>query len=177
MEATDWLNPNYNLVEIVEFEMQIEKRRRIEDFIIQFFKDWETVASSKSLLVYTCQQLIKERRLCAITQDMCRHVTMGNFNDSFQAMCTLVFDNGNVKDEYIVSLLAFSIKLDECMHDYIWYTPKLLITSLIDALERVHFDPGAFDWDQSEGDLLQRIITSSFSILIPSLLFFYILLR
>ena len=33
----EWVDPNYNFVDIMEYEMELEKRRRIEDFCIQFF--------------------------------------------------------------------------------------------------------------------------------------------
>ena len=179
MAATTWLEPDYNIVDIIEFEMEIEKRRRIEDFVIQFFKDWENAATTK-LIVYVCQQLIiKEKKLYTITNDSFRHVTLVNFKVSFQAMCDELFgNNNNVKDEYVVSLLAFCIELDACMRDrLIEYTPKLLITSLIDALERVNFNPVTFNWNrQTGGELIENILTS-FLFIIPSLLFFYVLLK
>lgn len=174
---TSWLDePDYNFVDIMEFEMEIEKRRRIEDFVIRFFKDWENADTTK-LLVYACQQIIKEKKLNVITNDSFRDVTVRNFKVSFRTMCDELFDTNNVKDEYVVSLLAFCIELDACMKDQlIWYTPKLLITSLIDALERVHFNPATFNWNRSEGELIETIVTS-FVIIIPSLLFFYVLMK
>lgn len=177
MMTTSWLDePDYNFVDIMEFEMEIEKRRRIEDFVIRFFKDWENADTTK-LLVYACQQIIKEKKLNVITNDSFRDVTVRNFKVSFRTMCDELFGTNNVKDEYVVSLLAFCIELDACMKDQlIWYTPKLLITSLIDALERVHFNPATFNWNRSEGELIETIVTS-FVIIIPSLLFFYVLMK
>lgn len=183
--TTDWFDPDYNFVDIMEFEMEIEKRRRIEDFVIQFFKDWETATpATTNLLVHTCQQFIKEKKkLYAIASDSFRHVTAGNFKGSFHAMCMELFANNNVKDEYVVSLLAFCIELNIYMQDHIWYnTPKILITSMIDALEQVHFNPVAFNWNrtmegrQEEMMLIENIVTS-FVIIVPSLLFFYFLLK
>ena len=186
--ADEWITPNYTFVDIIEYEMELEKRRRIEDFCIQFFIDWETAtatASSTKLLVYTCQQIINEKKLHTITKDVSIHLTMNNFDASFQIMCMELFksDSSSItKDEYVVSLLAFCIELNTCLQqeedeDHAWYTPRLLITSLIDALEDVDFNPLTFNWGQSETDLMIDSIATSFIIIIIPLLFFYILFR
>ena len=184
-DAAEWIVPNYSFVEIYEYEMEIEKRRRTEDFCIQFFKDWETdrdvgadSTSNSKLLVHICRHIIKEEKLCKVVKDLPNYyLTLCNFNAKFQTMCTLLFKEGT-RDEYVVSLLAFCIELHKEMQDCAtpWYNWKLLITSLADALERANFNPRTFNYDQSGSALLQSIITS-FIAIVPSLLFFYVLLR
>ena len=184
----EWIEPHYNLIDIMELELELEKRRCIEDFCIRFFKDWENstttdnarnITTSDVLLQQTCQLLIEEKRLYTTTKDLAIHLTMANFTTSFKAMCRELFRYGT-KDEYVVSLLAFCITLDTCMREHIWYTPKLLITSLIDALEDAYFNPLDFHWQrdqyQSAEDNNLSILTP-FIIIIPSLLLFYNLLR
>ena len=38
----EWVEPNYNIVDITEYEMMLEKRRSTEDFVIKFFKNWDS---------------------------------------------------------------------------------------------------------------------------------------
>ena len=38
----EWIEPHYNLIDIMDLELELEKRRCIEDFCIRFFKEWET---------------------------------------------------------------------------------------------------------------------------------------
>lgn len=182
--ADSWIEqPTYIFVDIFEYEMELEKRRRIEDFCIQFFKDYEMSydgcgGTTKNFLVYICKELGREQKIhAAVTRDTFKHVTMKNFNRSFQDMCTELFKDGGdtVKDEYVISLLAFCIELGDYMKaaHHTWYTPKLLIIALINALEKAHFDPRTFN---SEKDLISRILTP-FIVIVPSLLFFYVVLR
>ena len=174
-----WIEqPTYIFVDIFEYEMELEKRRRIEDFCIQFFKDLEMSydgggATTKNLLVYICKELVREQKLHAVMRDTFKHVTMKNFNRSFQDMCTELFKD-SVKDEYVISLLAFCIELGDYMKAHTWYTPKLLLIALINALEKAHFDPRTFNSENA--DLISRILTP-FIVIVPSLLFFYVVLR
>ena len=115
--ADGWIEqPTYIFVDIFEYEMELEKRRRIEDFCIQFFKYLEMSgggdATTKNLLVYICKELVREQKLHAVMRDTFKHVTMKNFNRSFQDMCTELFKD-SVKDEYVISLLAFCIELGD----------------------------------------------------------------
>lgn len=168
----EWVEPKYNLVDIVAFEMKLEKRRRIEDFVIQFFKDWDSRDNS-ILLVSICEDLAKDRRLCNITQDSFKYTTLENFQSSFYTMCTELFTKG-AEDVYIVSLLAFCVVLDDVMNKHIWYCSSLLFTSLIDVLEDNNFDTHKFERKWNHKDVFGGIMTS-FAIVIPALLFFYIL--
>lgn len=90
-------------------------------------------------------------------------------------MCTELFKD-TVKDEYVISLLAFCIELCDYMKTahHTWYTPKLLIIALINALEKACFDPRTFNLENS--DLIGKILTP-FMVIVPFLLFFYIVLR
>lgn len=168
----DWRSPDYKLVDIVEHEMKIEKRRSIEDFCFQFFKDYwgETTAET----VQICRLFIKERRLHSIVEDTFKYVTRENFATSFQSMCMELFKDDVIKDEYIVSLLIFCIDLDSCLQQYEWYSTSILIEVLVEALDRIHFRPHTFNWNRSSS--IDTII-KSFIIIVPSLLFFYILFK
>ena len=170
--ASEWVGPNYSVVDIAEYEIRIEKRRRIEDFCLQFFKDYWTTTNSKVPLVQICQQAIREKDY-AITERSASHLTLENFDDTFQAMCLDLFKNTD-KNGYVVSLLVFCIELDACLQDYTWYSISLLIDSLVDALEYVHFNPPSFNLNQSN---LVDNVTSSVTNIIPALLLFYILFK
>ena len=168
-----WVSPNYSLVDVVEYEMNLEKRRCIENFCITFFKDyWDGVNTP---LARTCRQLIKERRLCTITEKISTSISADTFDSAFQAMGSELFVNGVVKDEYVISLLIFSIKLDLCLRDCIWYTSSLLINALIKTLEEARFNPLTFKWNRSD-DTVNAIIRS-FVIIIPCLLLSFILFK
>ena len=165
----EWVTSNYNVVDIVEYEMKVEKRRRIEDFCITFFKDYWTTTNSKEPLVHTCQQVIKEKNY-SITSDISTHLTLENFDDSFQAMCLELFRSTD-KNGYVISLLVFCIDLDTCLQDRMWYTVSLLIDSLVDALEYIHFNPTINQTTLADG------MTSSIVSILPALLLFYILFK
>ena len=181
--AENWIIPNYSFVDVYEYEMEIDKKRDIEDFCIRFFKDWEIqrdasiTTNTSNFLVNICQQVVKEQKgFEEIMKTLPTSLTLNNFNDKFQAMCNALFENGTgVRDVYVVSLLAFSTGLHREMQGYEWYNWKLLFTSLTYALEKVNFNPRVFDYNQSSASL-QSIFTS-FIIIIPPLLFFYILSR
>ena len=166
----EWIVPNYSVVDIAEYELRIEKRRRIEDFCLQFFKDYWLTTNIKVPLIQICQQVIKEKKY-AITEDLSIHLSLENFDTSFQAMCVELFKNTD-KNGYVVSLLVFCIDLDACLQDHAWYTVPLLLNSLIDALEHVHFNPPSFN----QSNLVDNV-TSPFVSIIPALLLFYILFK
>ena len=168
----DWIKPDYKVVDLVEYEMKLERRRCIEDFCTMFFKKyWE---NDSKILIHACRSIIKEKRLVAITDVLSRELTIENFNDSFQSMCMELFKNNEVRDEYVVSLLAFCIELDSTLQDCAWYSLSLLITALVDALEEADFLPVSFNWNQK--DLLSSV-TASFIVIIPSLLLLYTLFK
>ena len=172
-----WKEPDYTMVDIVSLEMELEKRRKVEDFVIQFFKDWESgvIASQQQQLVYTCQKIMRQSKL--VDHDYFKHIDHENFKPCFHTMCMELFKNG-VADEYVISLLAFCIEVNVYMqnHHHIWYTSRQLITPLIGVLEQMKFDPIQFNLNQTERDFFVKIATS-FVIIIPSLLFFYLLLK
>ena len=58
----EWVEPNYNIVDITEYEMMLEKRRSTEDFLIKFFKNWDSDDASDKLVVI-CRDLVKDQRL------------------------------------------------------------------------------------------------------------------
>ena len=168
----EWVKPDYKLVDLMDYEMKLERRRDIEDFCVKFFRDYWS--HSTDFLIYSCEAIIKEKRLGNITQDLSREITLNNFKDTFQIMCTELFKGGETSDAYVVSLLAFCIELDTYLEEYIWYTPHMLITILVDALEKVEFYPHCFYWTSQP--LLDSLI-ASFGIIVPTLLFLYALFR
>ena len=58
----EWIEPNYNLVDITEYEMMLKKRRSTEDFVIKFFKNWESNNITDKLVVI-CKDLVTNQRL------------------------------------------------------------------------------------------------------------------
>ena len=50
------VEPNYNIVDIMEYEMALEKRRSVEDFVVKFFKNWESNDKSNNLVVISSTQ-------------------------------------------------------------------------------------------------------------------------
>ena len=47
----EWVEPNYSIVDIAKYEMMLEKRRSAEDFVIRFFKNWESNDITDKLVV------------------------------------------------------------------------------------------------------------------------------
>lgn len=118
----EWINPNYTFVDIHKYEMSLVKSRRIEDFCIQFFKDWELYSdigdtekcTDSQFLVDICYQVAKKEQenFQQITKALVDRLTLENFDGTFQRMCTLLFENGtDVREELVVSLLAFTMTL------------------------------------------------------------------
>ena len=168
-----WVSPNYSLVDVVEYEMKLQKRRCIEDFCINVFKDYWNNGTTP--ISRACHQLIDEGRLCSITETISTSITLDSFESTFQAMGSELFANGIVKEEYVISLLAFSIKLDTYLHNYMWYSSLLLITALVKTLEEACFDPLSFKWNQIEDTI--NVIITSFIVIVPCLLFSFFLFK
>jgi len=170
----EWVEPNFNFVDIVEYEMYLDQRRSREDFVLQFFKDWESQNDSNSL-VEICQDLITDNRLHMIVHDSFSSVTMDNFATTFRSMCLELFKDG-IKNSYIASLLAFCTVLDEAMKSHLWYSSSSMFTALTNALEESSFDVKIFKWNRHQRDLMKTIKSSLF-IILPALLFFYFLCK
>ena len=189
MDIAKWIVPNYSLVDVHAYEMEICKRRRIEDFCIQFFRDLESTEHKDTVdvsndttkfLVRMCQRLVREEeKFREIMKTLPARLSLENFMDDFQEMCNILFKGGtDVRDEYIISLLVFSTELHRVITQdeasYAWYDCKLLLISLSDALERIGFNPYTFKYHKQSSGILHTIITSLI-ITVPPLLFFYIL--
>ena len=167
--SMEWVEPNFNFVDIVEYEMCLEQRRSREDFVLQFFKDWESKNDS-NLFVEICQDLITDNRIHMIVDDAFGYVTMDNFATSFRSMCLELFKDG-VKNEYIASLLAFCTVLDEVMTLRLWYSSSLMFKALTDALEESSIDVKRFNQNKNQRDSMKTI--KALIIILPSLLFYY----
>jgi hypothetical protein len=165
----EWVEPNFNFVDIVEYEMCLEQRRSREDFVLKFFKDWEAKNDS-NLMVEICQDLRMDNTLHLITDDLFNYVTIDNFATTFRSMCLELFKN-EIKNEYIASILTFCTVLDEVMKSHLWYSSSLMLKSLTNALEESSFCVKRFNWNRNLQDSMKT--NKSQFIIEPPLLFFY----
>jgi hypothetical protein len=157
---------------ILEFEINLEKKRDIEDFVIGFMKDWE-IRDSSRCLVEICATLSKDSRISQLVQDMFECLTEDNFERSFSEMTCILFDGARPDIANVVCLLAFSIVLDEKMKETEWYSPPLLYQALIDAL----WNAGFFIPHAPASKDIIKTVTNSLVILLPALLFYYVVSR
>ena len=87
---------------------------------------------------------------------------------------TCILFNGDRPDiANVVCLLAFSIVLDEKMKETEWYSPQLLFQALIDAL----WNAGFFIPHAPASKDIIKTVTNSLVILLPALLFYYVVSR
>ena len=139
----EWVEPNYNIVDITEYEMMLEKRRSTEDFVIKFFKNWESNDASDKLVVI-CRDLVKDQGLQRMVNEAFTYSSLVNFSRSFREMCTELFSE-KVEDSHVTVLLAFSIVLDRTMKAQPWFSSSHLFTALIDSLVEASFDANNFN--------------------------------
>ena len=139
----EWVEPNYNIVDITEYEMMLEKRRSTEDFVIKFFKNWDSNDASDKLVVI-CRDLVKDQRLQRMVNEAFTYSSSVNFSRSFRDMCTELFSE-KVEDSHVIVLLAFSIVLDRTMKAQPWFSSSHLFTALIDSLVEASFDANNFN--------------------------------
>lgn len=156
-------------VDIFEFEITLEQRRDVEEFVVQFFKGWANRDSSQQL-VEICENLVDDVRITNIVNDLFVYATRENFNESYAEMCRILFDHG-AEIGHVVSLLAFSIVLDRTMQEYTWYSSQLVYRGLIEALIEAGLKKSS--WGEIVTIELIKTITGSLIILLPSLLFYY----
>ena len=164
----EWVEPNYNIVDIAEYEMMLDKRRSIEDFVVKFFKYWEFNDISNKL-VYICQDLVTDQRLQRMANQAFPYSTIENFLQSYRNMCSELFSE-DTEVSHITVLLAFSIVFDRKMKTHSWYSPIHLFTALIDSLVEASFDSKKFEGNRNHSDMLETLRVSMF-IILPSLLF------
>ena len=138
----EWVEPNYNIVDITEYEMMLEKRRSTEDFVIKFFKNWNSNDASDKLVVI-CRDLVKDQRLQRMVNEAFTYSSSVNFSRSFRDMCTELFSE-KVEDSHVTVLLAVSIVLDRTMKAQPWFSSSHLFTALIDSLVEASFDANNF---------------------------------
>ena len=138
----EWVESNYKIVDITEYEMMLEKRRSTEDFVIKFFKNWNSNDASDKLVVI-CRDLVKEQRLQRMVNEVFSYSSSVKFSRSFRDMCTELFSE-KVEDSHVIVLLAFSIVLDRTMKAEPWFSSSHLFTALIDSLVEASFDANNF---------------------------------
>merc|ERR1712136_298231 len=119
----------------------LEKRRSTEDFVIKFFKNWDSDDASDKLVVI-CRDLGKDQRLQRMVNEAFTYSSSVNFSHSFRDMCTGLFSE-KVEDSH-VTVLAFSIVLDRTMKAQPWFSSSHLFTLLIDSLVKASFDANNF---------------------------------
>ena len=170
----EWIEPNYNLVDITEYEMMLEKRRSTEDFVVKFFKNWESNDITDKLVVI-CKDLVTDQRLQRIVNEAFTYSSLVNFSRSFRKMCSELF-SGEIEDTHVTALLAFSIVLDRTMKAQPWYSSSELFTTLIESLVEASFDATNFDWNRGHRDML-KALKLTMLIISPALLFFYFLYK
>ena len=167
----EWKEPNYNLVDITEYEMMLKKRRSTEDFAIKFFKNWESNDITDKLVVI-CKDLVTDQRLQRIVNEAFTYLSLVNFSRFYR----LELFSGEIEDTYVTILLAFSIVLDRTMKAQPWYSSSKLFTTLIESLVEASFDATNFDWNGEHRDML-KTLKLTMLIISPSLLFFYYLYK
>ena len=156
--------------DIFEYEINLERRRNIENFVVDFFKDWAIKARNR-YLVEICLELITDVRVLNTVEDLFSCVTEENFSDSFMNMGLVIFENGT-KIGYIASILTFAVVLDRKMQSHEWYCSRLLFKGIIDVFDAVDFDPKPLNTELRTKEIT-RTIKESLIILLPSLLFYY----
>ena len=162
----EWVETNYNIVDITEYEMMLDKRRSTENFVIKFFKNWESDDITNKLVV-VCKDLVTDRRLQRMVNDAFTHSSLENFSRSFHNMCSQ-----RVKESHIAALLAFSIVFDRTMKAQPWYSSSHLFSALVDSLIEASFDPEKFDWTKNHGNDL-KTLRFPLLLILPPLLFLY----
>ena len=172
--SMEWIEPNYNMVDITEYEMMLEKRRSIEDFVIKFFKDWEC-DDIPDMLVLMCKDLVTDKRLQKMVNEAFTYSNMGNFSRSFRNMCSELFSE-KIEESHITVIFAFSIALDRTMKAQPWYSSSYLYTALIDSLVDASFNATKFGWNRSHREMF-KTFRFSLLIILPPLLFFYYLYK
>ena len=63
------------------------------------------------------------------------------FSSCIQAIADELFETRKTTDPYVISLLAFSSKLDEYCKQYDWYNTEFLIQILVNILAKTSFNP------------------------------------
>ena len=66
------------------------------------------------------------------------------FSSCIQAIADELFKTRKPTDPYIISLLAFSSKLDKYCRQYDWYNTEFLIQILVNILAKTSFTPNIY---------------------------------
>ena len=139
----------------------------IEKFCFEFFKDLkcDNLASHCSRI---CIRLTKNKTLQSIDLNALNIGSVNNLNIALQQICETLFKVGK-KDEYVLSILAFTILLDAHLEKEEWYNNEILITSLVNVLEKIDFKPQTF---QRNVNTVDRVIGAAL-IILPAVLAFF----
>ena len=178
-EMDESLN-TYQLVDVLSFEIQVERRRRIEDFCLYFFKDFWS-GKQESSLAQICRDV--EKKNDDISRSITMYITKENMDASLQAICSELFRGNDyadiiLTDAYIVSLLIFCIQLDKFLRSREWYSPVILLTSLVNALITFDFNPIHWNLSRDRGiNTTPRQLYTSILTVVPALLCFYIMFK
>ena len=78
-------------------------------------------------------------------QEFMPHITIQlkkeTFSSCIQTIADELFETRKTTDPYVISLLAFSSKLDEYCKQYDWYNTEFLIQILVNILAKTSFNP------------------------------------
>ena len=162
-----------NAMDVIRYEMNLAKRRHIEDFVLGFFKDWKT--RKETFTVTICLEIFADTQFRAIANLASRYVNRENFELGFHKLCHELFSRGK-PDSYVVSLLAFSAYLDEILSEKEWYESRFLYEIVIMELAMIDFNPEAYYRLNTQFGMVRSVL-QSFVLLVPALLLIYLIHR
>ena len=112
----------------------LQYRKEIEQFCYDFIKGGN---------VYLHNLVDNYRHLLAQIDIRRLNITQEMFDRSFKNICRKLFDTRPADKGYIIALLGFALTLHEyhLLYHCSWYHVDMLIISLTDVLEDIHFQP------------------------------------
>ena len=115
-----------------------ERKNNIRSFLHTFFVDWKNGNLTTDILK-SCKTIIEKKQLSSINISSwnCTDLT---FERSLRQVCKEVF-RYTYKLEYVISLLSFTIELDNHFEGKTWYETRWLIDILTMELIKTPFNP------------------------------------
>ena len=129
------------------------KRTRNTKFLQDFFADWKS-GNFSTYILKSCSRIISRKQLSSINISALNFNAL-TFEESIQSVCKEIFQY-TYKLEYVISLLAFTIEVDNHLENESWYATERLISVLAMELTNTPFDADKFyndnDNDDDDGD-------------------------
>ena len=148
-------------IDVVDTPWYDIKHKNITKFLQEFFRNWKSGNHITSLL-RTCRSIIRRKRLSSINIGTL-NFTSATFETSLQKVCQEVFKY-NYKLEYVITLLAFTIEVDERLERESWYATGRLISVLASELANTPFDIKRVYIEESSYSMFLLIIPTLFLI-------------